>query len=140
MQKAGYILVVLVMVSGCDSFGQGGYKTADRSLACDSNVVFAVIEDMPDYVGGVDKLKLELQKRLKFEKSVKGTVYIQLIVDCNGKAVGHVVMKGLSKEIDNRVLEEVSKIQNWKVGTHLSKAVDCFYTFSIKLKKGKVVL
>lgn len=133
-------IIIAVLFLSIDCFCQTTIKTLDKSFACDSNLVFLVVEDMPDYFGGEEKLKLVLQEKLKFEKSVKGTAYVQFIVDCNGKAVGHFLLLGFNDEVDSKVLEEVSKIQNWKVGKHRGKAVDCIYTVVCKFKKGRMVL
>jgi Gram-negative bacterial TonB protein C-terminal len=74
------------------------------------------IEILPEFKGGMKALQTFLEQNLKFPNNdvcVNGKVYIQFIVEKNGKITNPVILKSLSKECDSEALRVVKSMPRW---------------------------
>ena len=110
----------------------------DISEACDPKFIFVHLNQMPSYEGGLKKLKSELSSKIQYPKDYTGSLYIRFIVNCEGRAVGFRCFNGKYEETDLRLIEELSKLQNWQSGTQNENAVDCYNIFRIRVIRGKI--
>lgn len=98
--------------------------------------VFEVVEDMPDFVGGLDGLMSYLSKNIKYpeaaiKKNIQGRVIIQFIVRKDGKVSNPEVIRSVSPELDAEALRVVSAMPNWAPGRQKGKLVSVRYTVPI---------
>ncbi len=85
------------------------------------------VEQMPEFIGGMDAMFTYLSKELKYpENAVKdkteGKVFIEFIVEKDGTITDQKVLKGVTAEMNSEALRVVSAFPKWKPGKN--KGVD----------------
>ena len=90
--------------------------------------IFTIVEQMPMFPGGEEKLMEFLSNNLKYpeqakENEIQGKVYIQFVVNENGSLEDHKVLRGLSKECDEEAKRVMKLMPNWTPGQQRGKAV-----------------
>jgi TonB family protein len=98
--------------------------------------VLRVAQVMPEFPGGEMAMYRFLGKNIKYpmedkEKGVSGKVYVQFIVDKNGKVIEPKVIGGVSPTIDAEALRVVSIMPDFKPGTQDGEPVTILYTIPI---------
>lgn len=111
----------------------------DRSEACNKEVVFRVVEKMPEYKGGLEQLALDLSEAISFDKKLKAGIAFRCTVNCEGKIFGF-QPAGDIHPLTETIQHELMRLQNWEAGKHREMAVDCFMAIGISIKRGKIVV
>jgi TonB family protein len=110
------------------------YKDAD------GNVVYYKAEMDPSYAGGMDELRAYLKNNLKYpveaqENGYEGTVFVDFVIDANGKVRNVTASDVIGENIDASFKEEsvrvVSAMPGWKAGRQNGKAVDTSFSLPI---------
>lgn len=101
------------------------------------DVLFVVVEVMPEFPGGQEALQKFLAENLKYpeeglESSSSGTVYVSFEVDTNGKIINPVILRGIGKAFDDEVLRVIGLMPKWKPGLQRSKPVRVRMSFPVK--------
>ena len=147
--KIKIFLFVLMNCSGNFLFGQditiikNGEKQEiylDKSEACDKDLVFMVVEEMPVYKGGLKQLECDLNKVVSFDKEAKEKFYLRCTINCKGEIFGFQDIQKNNSAAKEKIQNELLKLQNWEAGKQRGTQVDCFYGFDIKIKKGNINL
>lgn len=104
-----------------------------------SDEVFDIVEESPEYTGGMEALAKFLQKQLRYpakasRMGIEGTVYVGFIVDQKGAITEVKVMKGIDDSCDAEAVRVISKMPNWKPGKQRGQAVKVRYVMPIKFK------
>lgn len=141
-------LIIFFLSTILSAFGQiaisneKGVKTfyPDTSEACNPDLIFTIVETMPEYKGGLQQLENKLNDKLDFDKDINGTIFISIYINCKDKAYGFQVLKGIDKKTDNMLIKELQNLQNWTSGIQRNKKVDCHKNVGFKIKKGKVII
>ena len=99
--------------------------------------VFVRSEVAPAYPGGEAAMMKYLQKNLKYpmaakENGVKGTVYVQFVVEKDGKVDDVVVSKGVDKSLDAEAKRVVSAMPKWAAGKQAGQSVAVQYVLPVK--------
>jgi len=100
---------------------------------------FAVIEDKPEFPGGMPKLMQYLGKNTKFpqiakENGIQGRVYVQFVIDKKGNVVDVEVVRGVDPYLDKEALRVVKGMPKWKPGKQRGKPVKVSYIVPINFK------
>ena len=100
---------------------------------------FAVIEDKPEFPGGMGKLMQYLGKNTKFpeiakENNIQGRVFVQFVIDKKGKVTDVKIARGVDPYLDKEALRVVKSMPNWKPGKQRGKAVKVSYIVPINFK------
>jgi len=100
---------------------------------------FAVIDDKPEFPGGMAKLMEYLGKNIKFPKiaedhGVQGRVFIQFVINKVGKVTNVEVVRGVDPYLDKEALRVVKAMPSWKPGKQRGKAVKVSYIVPINFK------
>jgi periplasmic protein TonB len=98
---------------------------------------FVIVEQMPEYPGGVDSLMSYMFRNVNYPVDVKkagvsGTVYISFVVDKTGHVEKAKVERGVSRSLNNEALRVVNAMPVWNPGKQGGKVVDVIYTIPIK--------
>ncbi len=108
--------------------------------------VFEVVEEMPEFPGGVDAMMEYLQKELRYpesakEKGIQGRVTVQFIIDKEGNVTNSKVTRSVDKDMDTEAIRLVKAMPKWKPGMQKGKAVAVKYTVPVvfRLEGGKTV-
>ena len=111
----------------------------DESEAKPSDATFQVVEEMPEFPGGMQACMVFLAKNIKYpvsaqEAKIEGRVIVQFIVKKDGTIADPIVMRGVSPELDAEALRVVSLMPNWKPGRQRGKTVNVKYTIPIMFR------
>ena len=97
------------------SFSVKAQKTDNEQFDC-----FFPVERSPGFEGGQKALKIFLSKNLKYPKTnacVSGKIYIQFVVEEDGKITNPEILKSLfPKELDEEALRVIRLMPKWIPG------------------------
>lgn len=102
-----------------------------------SNEIFAVVEEMPEYPGGQGELKKDLALAMKHTEQTKtaiGKCYAKFTVDKTGAIKDAVILKGISgcTDCNKVVLDAIKKLKNFKPGKQNGNPVNVAFNIPIK--------
>lgn len=81
----------------------------------DEQTVYQVVEEMPEFPGGMPALMEFIRKNLRHDKAEKNErVIIQIVVDKKGNATNPVVLRSTNPALDEEALRIVSLMPKWK--------------------------
>ena len=101
--------------------------------------VFRVVEEMPQFPGGMPEAMKFLAKNIKYpvesqKAKIEGRVIVQFVVKENGKVADIKVMRGVSPELDAEAIRVVGLMPDWIPGKQRGKAVAVKYTMPIMFR------
>lgn len=105
----------------------------------DDNEVYKIVDQMPQYPGGKDSLmaymgKIEYPKEA-YDAGKQGSVYIEFIIEKDGKASGFKVMRSSNHtELDDAAIEHISNMPNWTPGSIDGDPKRVAYILPVKFK------
>jgi TonB family protein len=103
-------------------------------------IVYYKAEVDPSYTGGMDELRKYLKDNLAYpeaarEKGYEGTVFVDFIVDEQGRIRGVVASDVIGEDVDISFKEEsvrvVAAMPGWKAGRQNGKSVDASFSIPI---------
>lgn len=102
----------------------------------DEGEVFQVVEQMPEFPGGMDKLMEYLSKNIKYpsiaqENSIQGRVIVEFVVNKDGSIVEPKVMRSVDTSLDNEAMRVIKSMPKWNPGKQRGKAVRVRYTVPV---------
>ena len=106
----------------------------------EEEVVFVVVEDMPEFPGGQQALFKYLSDNVKYpviaqENGIQGRVICQFVVNKDGNIVDvEVVRSGGDPSLDKEALRVVKSMPKWKPGKQRGKAVRVKYTVPVNFR------
>ena len=111
----------------------------DETEQSPSDATFQVVEEAPEFPGGMQACMVFLAKNIKYpvsaqEAKIEGRVIVQFIVKKDGTIADPIVMRGVSPELDAEALRVVSLMPNWKPGRQRGKTVNVKYTIPIMFR------
>lgn len=100
---------------------------------------FMVVEQMPEYPGGVSELMKFLSANIEYpadavNEKIEGRVICQFVVAADGTVRDVVVLRSVSPSLDAEAVRVVSNMPKWKPGMHKGEAVRVKYTLPITFK------
>ncbi len=105
----------------------------------DEQQVFVVVEEMPEFPGGMNALNKFLGKNIKYpqiaaDNGIQGRVFIKFVVEKDGSVGETVVARGVDKSLDNEAQRVIKKMPKWKPGKQRGKAVRVWYTVPVNFR------
>ena len=99
--------------------------------------VFAFVEEMPEFPGGVDSMDAFIEKNIRFPESmlqnqISGKVYVQFVVEKDGTLSNVRVLRDIGGGCGTEALRLVRCMPQWKPGKQNGKPVRCQYTLPIR--------
>lgn len=99
-------------------------------------VVFQVVEEMPQFPGGMVEAMKFLARNIKYpvavqQAKIEGRVIVRFVVERDGSVSDVEVMRGVSPELDAEAIRVVSMMPKWIPGKQRGKAVAVKYTMPI---------
>ena len=100
---------------------------------------FFIVEEMPEFPGGVEALKAFVASSLKYpsfalENGIQGKVFVNFIVGKDGSVTDAKIARGVDPSIDKEALRIVNSLPKWKPGSQAGEAVAVSYTIPINFK------
>ena len=101
--------------------------------------IFHVVEQMPEFPGGMMAAMEFLAKNIKYpaaaqEAKIEGRVIVQFVVGKDGSISGLKVARGVSPDLDAEALRVVGLMPKWNPGKQRGQAVSVKYTMPIMFR------
>ena len=102
-------------------------------------VVFMVVEEMPEFPGGMSGLMEYLRDNLKYpvkakEKKIEGRVTAAFVVSRDGSIRDVQIVRGVDPDLDAEAIRVIKSMPNWKPGKQRGKNVAVKYTLPINFR------
>jgi len=102
---------------------------------------FNVVEEMPEFPGGVVEMMKYIQKTILYpqmakEAGLEGKCFLKFVIMPNGKIVNIEVLKGVPgcRECDKEAIKTLQKMPLWKPGKQNGKTVPVFFNLPINFE------
>lgn len=140
MEKIQVVLIVLLLGLSGSVFGQAG-GTDSLSASSDSTIM-VILDSEPSFKGGLKQLQKWLGKNLRYppaarEAGIEGTVYVEFVVEKNGRVSNVIVKHGVAPILDEAALKAVQSMPRWKPCRYRGKRVRCMMILPIQFKLAK---
>lgn len=102
----------------------------------DEGKIFTVVEEMPSFPGGEEKLFDYLRKNIKFppvarENGIQGRVFVTFVVDKDGRVKDARILRGIGGGCDEEALRVISNMPDWKPGKQNGRSVSVQYNLPV---------
>lgn len=121
------------------------YIPAEVTEKLQGTPFFEVVEQMPEYPGGMAAAMEYIQKNIRYPETAKkngtqGRVTVQFIVDKEGNVTEPKVIRAVDKDLDAEAIRLVGTMPKWKPGMQKGQAVAVKYTLPVmfRLEGGKM--
>lgn len=103
--------------------------------------VFTIVEQQPEYPGGMAAFYQFIQKKLKYPSQarrmgIEGKVFVQFVVDKKGNITEVMAVKGIGAGCDEEAIRVIRTSPKWKAGKQRGKAVKVRMILPITFKLG----
>jgi protein TonB len=133
--KASIVITALFLFFGTfhSAFAQS------KELELDTASVYSVVEQMPEFSGGMEKMNAYIFKAIKYpasevEAKNQGNVFVQFIVNTFGELTSFEVVKGQTEALNAEALRVVKSMPKWKPGKQNGKLVKVKCVIPIEFK------
>lgn len=97
---------------------------------------FVIVEQQPEYPGGLEALRTFLGKNLNYPRSaasagVSGRVYVSFVVNTDGSLTDIQVLKGIGFGCDEEAVRVMQKMPHWRPGKQSGRTVRVKYNLPI---------
>ena len=110
-----------------------------KQQEAEQNKVFDVVEQQPQYPGGMGALNQWLASNIKYpvmaaENGIEGRVVVQFVVERDGSVSGVHVVRGVDPSLDKEATRVVSQMPKWIPGKQNGSAVRVKYTVPVTFR------
>ena len=131
-------LLIVSNISCTSTENKKDSTEATESRAVEGEV-FQVVEEMPEFPGGMGECMKFLSKNIKFpaqaaENGIQGRVIIQMVVTKEGDIAEAKVVRGVDPLLDAEALRVINSMPKWKPGKQRGEAVNVKYTIPVMFK------
>lgn len=131
------VLVSLFIVLACNESEVMAQTQKDDYV--DEDRVYDVVDQMPQFPGGHEKLKEFIEKNRRYPKSlqdrgIQGRVVVTFVVKKTGRISHAKVARGVDPALDREALRVVRKMPQWIPGKMGWKNVDVKYTIPVDFR------
>ena len=111
-------------------------KEEKETTAWSEEEIFAVVEQMPEFPGGMGECMKFFAMNLRYpavsqEACIEGEVIVEFLVGKDGSISEVKVKRGVSPELDAEAIRVVSKMPNWTPGKQRGKPINVRYEIPI---------
>ena len=101
--------------------------------------IFQIVDEMPAYPGGDQKLMEYVAKNIKYpqiarETGIQGRVFVGFVVEPDGSVSNVKVLRGIGGGCDEEAMRVVKSMPKWKPGKQRGKAVRVSYMLPVNFK------
>ena len=133
------LLLFILLFSPCVLYSQEALLLNEKHTTDEE--IFMKVEEMPEFPGGYEGLAKYLSDSITYpaiakEYNIQGKVYVQFVVEKNGKVSNVKVVRGVDKNLDKEAVRVVKSFPDWKAGKQRGKAVRVYFTVPINFQLG----
>ena len=108
----------------------------------DENGIFQVVEQQPEFPGGMAELMKYLQKNLRYpqickEQRVQGRVILQFVVNADSTITDVNVIKSVNPHLDEEAVRVVKAMPKWNPGKQRGEPVRVRFTLPVTFRLPK---
>ena len=101
--------------------------------------IFQIVEEMPAYPGGDQKLMEYIAKNIKYpqiarESGIPGRVFVGLVVEPDGSVSNVKLLRGIGGGCDEEAMRVIKSMPKWKPGKQRGKAVRVSYQIPVNFR------
>jgi protein TonB len=105
----------------------------------DEGKVFTIVEEMPSFPGGEEKMLEYIQKNVKYpalarENNITGRVYVTFVIDKDGKIKDARILRGIGGGCDEEALRVVKSMPDWKAGRQNGRSVQVQFNLPVNFQ------
>ena len=131
-------LLIASNISCISSEKQEEISEKQESRAAEGEV-FQVVEEMPEFPGGMQECMKWLGKNINYpaeakEKGTQGRVIIQFVVEKDGSITEAKVARGVDPLLDAEALRVINSSPKWKPGKQGGQPVRVKYTIPVAFR------
>jgi protein TonB len=114
-------------------------EPVEQVVADNSDEIFTVVEQQPEFAGGYDALAAYLRANMQYPKNarkmgIEGTVHVSFLVSKTGAISEVKVLRGIMAECDKEAIRVVEKMPFWKPGKQNGHAVHVRLVMPLKFR------
>ena len=133
------LLLFILLFSPCVLYSEEAPLLNEKHTTDEE--IFMKVEEMPEFPGGYEGLAKYLSDSITYpaiakEYNIQGKVYVQFVVEKNGKVSNVKVVRGVDKNLDKEAVRVVKSFPDWKAGKQRGKAVRVYFTVPINFQLG----
>jgi TonB family protein len=100
---------------------------------------FVVVEEMPEFPGGVQALKTYVAATVKYpanalKNGIQGKVFVNFIVGKDGSVSNAKIAQGVDSSLDAEAIRVVESMPKWNPGKQRGELVEVRYTIPVEFK------
>ena len=108
----------------------------------DNDTVYNIVEQMPEYPGGVEAMMKYIAENVKYpeeakDKDIAGRVFLAFVVEKDGSVSNVKVLRGIGGGCDEEAARVISSMPKWKPGKQKGEFVRVSYQIPIMFKLGQ---
>ena len=101
--------------------------------------IFQIVEEMPAFPGGEQKLMEYVAKNIKYpqivrETGIQGRVFVGFVVEPDGSISNVKLLRGIGGGCDEEAMRVIKSLPKWKPGKQRGKAVRVSYQIPVFFK------
>jgi len=101
--------------------------------------VFVVVEEMPEFPGGSQALRLFIAKSISYpaeaqKEKIQGIVFVSFVVSSTGKVENAKVERSACPALDAEAIRVINSLPEWKPGRQRGQNVSVEYSMPIEFK------
>ena len=104
-----------------------------------STRIYSVVEEMPEYPGGMKAFVNYLKRKLVYppqakKENLEGVVAVQFVVEKDGRITSPTVVRSLRADMDSAALTAIRHMPNWIPAREHGMRVRCKYSVPVQFK------
>lgn len=104
-----------------------------------STRIYSVVEEMPEYPGGMKAFVNYLKRKLFYppqakKENLEGVVAVQFVVEKDGRITSPTVVRSLRADMDSAALTAIRNMPNWIPAREHGMRVRCKYSVPVQFK------
>ena len=104
-----------------------------------STRIYSVVEEMPEYPGGMKAFVNYLKRKLVYppqakKENLEGVVAVQFVVEKDGRITSPTVVRSLRADMDSAALTAIRNMPNWIPARENGMRVRCKYSVPVQFK------
>lgn len=104
-----------------------------------STRIYSVVEEMPEYPGGMKAFVNYLKRKLVYppqakKENLEGVVAVQFVVEKDGRITSPTVVRSLRDDMDSAALTAIRNMPNWIPAREHGMRVRCKYSVPVQFK------
>ena len=135
--KKSIVLMMFALLTCGMSVAQSDNK--GKATMADTNEIFVVVEQDPEFPGGMEALYQWIGSNYKWPASARdcdafGYVYVTFIIEKDGSVSNVKLLRDIGCDHGAAVVEMVKRMPKWKPGKQRGKPVRVQYNLPVKIE------